>query len=561
MQTDCRILEAAMKRFWLLLNTVRYLKLSQLFYQVFYRVRKRRSKIQSEPELRGALGPWPGAQFLQPASVDGKTFTFLGQTARLGDDWNHPSFPKLWLYNLHYQDDLNAKGSEDRRELSEYLIDSWIAANPPAEGNGWEPYCLSLRLVNWVKWFCRLESQHLKREWLISLSRQADSLERQLEFHILANHLFANAKALVFVGVFLGGKQGNRYLYRGLDLLGKELKEQFLADGAHYELSPMYHSILMWDVADLLALKQASGLDVLNIEAKVWEERFVKGMEWLRAMVHPDREIAFFNDATLGIAPTLEDLEEYGQKLGIQLPPSHTPQTLSGRILQASGYSIIDWPGNHRLIADVATVGPDYQPGHAHADTLSFEFSLFGQRVFVNSGISQYGDDAERYRQRSTAAHNTVEVDGENSSEVWSGFRVARRARPFDVKIDNNHSGISLQASHDGYRRLRGKVIHCRRWFATNESLMIEDELQGNFQRAVAHFHFHPDVTVEHEGKSCFRIRLPDGKSLILELSDSWPNLVTSHWHPGFGVSQKIQKLSVEFSGPRLITQIRWSSS
>lgn len=561
MQTDCRILEATMKRFWLLLNTVRYLKLSQLFYQVYYRVRKRRAKIQSEPELRGVLGPWPGAQFLQPASVDGKTFTFLGQTARLGDDWNHPSFPKLWLYNLHYQDDLNAKGSEHRSELSEYLIDSWIAANPPAEGNGWEPYCLSLRLVNWVKWFSRLESQHLKREWLISLSRQADSLERQLEFHILANHLFANAKALVFVGVFLGGKQGNRFLYRGLDLLGKELKEQFLADGAHYELSPMYHSILMWDVADLLALNQASRSDVLNSEAKVWEACFFKGIEWLRAMVHPDREIAFFNDATLGIAPTLEDLEGYSQKLGIHLPPYSTPQTLSIRILQASGYSIIDWPGNHRLIADVAAVGPDYQPGHAHADTLSCELSLFGQRVLVNSGISQYGEDSERHRQRSTAAHNTVEVEGENSSEVWAGFRVARRAKPLAIKLEERSGQSILAASHNGYRRLRGKVVHRRTWRTDDASLEVDDQLFGRFDRAVAYWHFHPDVNVQPLGRSRFELGLPQGQIITLEVFGAECRLLEGAWHPRFGVSVANKKLELEFSGENVTTRIDWSSS
>ena len=79
-------------------------------------------------------------------------------------------------------------------------------------------------------------------------------------------------------------------------------------------------------------------------------------------------------------------------------------------------------------LLDVAPVGPDYLPGHAHADTLSFELSLFGQRVLVNSGTSQYEAGPERSRQRGTAAHNTVIVDGHDSSEVWAGFRVARRA-------------------------------------------------------------------------------------------------------------------------------------
>ena len=82
-----------------------------------------------------------------------------------------------------------------------------------------------------------------------------------------------------------------------------------------------------------------------------------------------------------------------------------------------------------KLLLDVASIGPDYLPGHGHADTLSFEMSLFGKRTLVNRGISQYGIEV-RQVERGTAAHNTVVINNENSSEVWSGFRVARRARP-----------------------------------------------------------------------------------------------------------------------------------
>ena len=69
-------------------------------------------------------------------------------------------------------------------------------------------------------------------------------------------------------------------------------------------------------------------------------------------------------------------------------------------------------------------MGPDYIPGHAHADTLSFELSIGAQRVFVNSGTSEYGLSPKRLNQRKTAAHNTVEVDGKDSSQVWSGLEL-----------------------------------------------------------------------------------------------------------------------------------------
>ena len=85
------------------------------------------------------------------------------------------------------------------------------------------------------------------------------------------------------------------------------------------------------------------------------------------------------------------------------------------------------------IIADVADIGPDYIPGHGHADVLSFELSLFGKRVIVNSGISTYELSEDRYKQRSTELHSTITIDNKNSSEVWGGFRVANRAKVFDI--------------------------------------------------------------------------------------------------------------------------------
>ncbi|WP_413889259.1 heparinase II/III family protein [Candidatus Aalborgicola defluviihabitans] len=80
---------------------------------------------------------------------------------------------------------------------------------------------------------------------------------------------------------------------------------------------------------------------------------------------------------------------------------------------------------------DVAPVGPAYLPGHAHADTLSFELSVSGQRVVVNGGTSRYGLGPLRLRERETAAHSTVEVAKQSSSEVWGGFRSGPPGVPF----------------------------------------------------------------------------------------------------------------------------------
>ena len=549
-----------MTRLALIVNTVRYLKLKQLYYQLFYRVRKPRLDTSLSVPLRGRLQSWPDHSYLAAPTMDGVRYTFLGETATLGNDWNSPTFPKLWLYNLHYQDVLNADGAAGREELNRVLVDKWIADNPPMTGNGWEPYCLSLRTVNWIKFFSRAGAQPLKPEWLDSLALQVSALEQQLEFHILANHLFANAKALVFAGEFFGGVEGERWLNKGLRLLDAEIREQFLADGAHYERSPMYQAILLWDIADLIQLQQLSALPELEQRASFWQGVLVKGLQWLQVMTHPDEGIAFFNDATFGIAPTLDEVKAYAERLEVALPLVQAGSGVKGELLQPSGFAVVAWPEGHRLLADLAPVGPDYQPGHAHADTLSCELSLYGQRVLVNSGISQYGEDAERHRQRSTAAHNTIEVDGENSSEVWGGFRVARRARPFGIEFFQEAHGVRLSASHDGYRRLQGKVTHTRKWQAKAGSLIIEDFLEGAHKSAVASWHIHPDVRIYQLREGVFSLRLANGEELELHIEGGAVLVRDGTWHPRFGSSVPNTKLEVAIVDSKLITRIEWKS-
>ncbi|MGM0858924.1 MAG: heparinase II/III family protein [Pseudomonadota bacterium] len=552
-----------MKRLLLLLHTLRFLKVKQLFYRVYYRLRKPRVRNLSEPVLRKALSPWSGAAFHSPATDDGEVFTFLNKTGDLSRGWNNPDFSKLWLYNLHYQDDLNAVRATERTAFSQQLVENWIAANPPLKGNGWEPYCISLRIVNWVKWLSRLQPDEIDPLWLRSLACQADALEQQLEFHILGNHLFANAKALVFVGSFLGGQQGDAWLKKGLKLLDQEVPEQFLDDGGHYELSPMYHAILLWDMCDLLQLKQQNQLYALDERENVWRRVIELGINWLRKMVHPDGDIAFFNDATLGIAPTLNQLEAYTEQLNC-LPESSAESvgsSLQLHHLKSTGYLVIDWSGQHRALLDTAQLGPDYQPGHAHADTFSFELSLFDQRLFVNSGTSQYSLGAEREYQRGTRAHNTVEVEDENSSEVWAGFRVARRAEPVNVSVSYDARVVRVSASHDGYRRLPGKVLTKRKWLFEEGVIQVIDQLNGSWSKAISRFYCHPSIIVEQLNEREILLILQQGQKVRLSVEGaSELRLVDSAWHPGFGLSTPNRCIEAVLSGPQLVSRIDYQN-
>lgn len=486
---------------------------------------------------------------------------FLNKEGNLSDRkcWNDTSKGKLWLYNLHYFDDLNAINASEREGWHRALIQRWIAENPPTDGNGWEPYPLSLRIVNWIKW--AQQGHELESGWLDSLSIQVRYLRKRLEYHLLGNHLFANAKALVFAGLYFSGDEADEWLTKGVSILVKEIPEQILDDGGHFELSPMYHSIILEDLLDLISLSRVyEDHDLLAQKVDSWIVTVQKMRTWLKIMCHPDGKISFFNDATFGVAPNLSELEAYAGRLRLEdtTEPEKDINRQSLRKLSESGYIKLE-KKQAVILLDVARTGPDYLPGHAHADTLSFELSLFGQRIIVNSGISCYGDSDERLRQRGTAAHSTVEIDGENSSEVWNGFRVARRANPFWLTANETQDIIKVSCSHDGYSRLSGKPVHNRVWEVTDLKLVVTDRIQGQFTRAVARFYLHPDVTVKYDReKKVGTLALEDGNCVDWSVDKGEVSILKSTYHPGFGLNIPNQMIEVVFDGSEIMFSMNW---
>lgn len=530
-------------------HTLKYLKPVQVYGRVLFRYSHPQPDFTAAPRRRNVAHVWAQPARRRPSLSGPTRCLFLNEEHDISSArvWNDPAFEKLWLYNLHYFDDLNAEDAEARAEWHVALIKRWIAENVPGAGTGWEPYPVSLRIVNWIKW--ALGGAALPTEAYHSIAVQARWLTRRLEKHLLGNHLFANAKALVFAGFFFEGDEAETWFRQGLAILEKEVTEQVLADGGHFERSPMYHALILEDLLDLLNIFHAYDRPVPTGWMKVL--RSMGG--WLATMSHPDGEIALFNDAAIGIAPSPAEIDRYARALGLDCA-----ERSQGRVtdLSESGYLRIEI-GEAAVFLDVGKIGPDYLPGHAHADTLSFELSLFGRRLIVDSGTSCYGIGNERLRQRSTSAHNTVEVDEVSSSEIWSGFRVARRARPFDLRVHDDIDGILVSCGHDGYRRLPGRVIHRREWRFGERSLKVRDVVEGRYKKAVARFYLHPDVRVI-SNSSC------DGKMVSGEDAIHWfvsggdVAVVEGTWHPEFGQAIPNRCIEVSLFGPTCVMDLNW---
>ncbi|MCE4538155.1 heparinase II/III family protein [Pelomonas sp. P7] len=463
-----------------------------------------------------------------------RAFSFLNEAGTLTrDDWEETTRSKLWLYNLHYFDDLNAADAPARDAWHIALMDDWITHHSVG-GTGWEPYPCSLRIVNWIK--RHLDGRPLSVSQRDSLAAQARWLTQRLEWHLLGNHLFVNAKALVFAGLFFDGPESERWLAKGLAILAEELHEQVLPDGGNFERSPMYHAIFLEDVLDMLNAASAFPGRVPADTVDGWRRTASRMTAWLRAVCHPDGEISLFNDAAIGIAPPPQTLLDYAARVGVDAPVLAWPRP-AGPVLTAlpdSGYLRVDLPVAVALL-DVAPIGPDYLPGHAHADTLSFELSVFGERAIVNGGTSRYGLGPERLRERGTAAHSTVIIDGQDSSEVWGGFRVARRARPVGLCMSVGRDEAVVACAHDGYRRLPGRPEHHREWHWRTAGLTVSDRVTGRFCHAQARYHFHPGVRVEDDGEHALRLTLPSGGQLRLRTTQGALRLESSSYASKFG--------------------------
>lgn len=523
-------------------HTLRHLRPVQIYGRVRFRLVRPRVDVAPAPDLRAPSGAWAAPAARAPSLAGPGEFHFLGQAGALAEiGWDGPARDKLWRYNQHYFDDLNAAAAPERAEWHTALIADWLAQNPPGRGTGWEPYPTSLRIVNWIKW--ARAGQSLSGKAVQSLAIQARWLSRRLEYHLLGNHLFSNAKALVFAGLFFEGSEAERWLETGLEILTREIPEQILADGGHFERSPMYHALALEDLLDLVNITNCYRVALTSeqqTQADRWRESAQAMRCWLHAMSHPDGAISFFNDAAFGIAPDNAALDAYAGRLGFE-PVDRMPPT---RWLAASGYARLSC-GPAVALLDMAPVGPDYLPGHAHADTLSFELSLFGERVLVNSGTSCYGDSDERLRQRGTAAHNTVVVDGRDSSEVWAGFRVARRARLRDMVVTAGDAPIA-QGTHDGYRCLPGAPLHQRRWRMDDGSLAVSDRIGNGNLPAEARFHVHPEVTlVPASDPSAGEGLTPNGQRFSWYVRCGKARIEPATWHPRFGEACTSQCLVV----------------
>jgi hypothetical protein len=385
--------------------------------------------------------------------------------------WNFMDYGKLWCYNLNYFEYLNQENISNSKAL--YLIDDFIV-NIKNIDSGLEPFPISLRVINTIKFLVQknIENQKIND----SLYAQSYILLDNIEYHLLGNHLLENGFALLFSSYYF---QDEKLYYIAKRILEQELEEQILNDGAHFELSPMYHQLMLYRILDSINLlknnpwKEEALLTRLTNKAKLM-------LAWLKKITYEDGSIPLLNDSANGIAPSSKELFLYAKRLNI----SFTPITLD-----QSGYRKRK-NSNYEIILDIGAIGPDYIPGHAHSDTFNFELYIHNKPFIIDTGLSTYESNQIRHNERSTKAHNTVQINHQNQSEVWGAFRVANRAKIIELMESKN----TIKATHDGYKK--NNILHTRKWVFKENSILIKDGTNKKV-KAISRIHFHPNVTRE----------------------------------------------------------------
>jgi len=454
-------------------RTVRQLRLSQIVWRVVHIVR-----VQANNRVP-SLGTWgmhpdPTAQFaplpvLEIPGIDPRPAELWRQglveyhgIKVPNQDWKGEGQSKLWRYERQYHSELPSLATSNIEDACA-LIDGWVASNPPGRGDAWAPYPVARRLLNWS--LAGAIAPCLRMHLAPWMAMQMRFLAGRLERHLLGNHLLCDLCALVVAAASLECEDSAIVGKRAAQRLERELERQVLPDGGYAERTVQYHLIVLQDALLALALHRARGR---TMSADAVLKRM---LGWVRKVQRHDGSFPCLNDTVPGSLPSLDTIHGLAKLTGVS-QSGHLPSTVTE--LPDTGWTVVR-EGAGELLFEHGEIGPGEQPGHGHADALSFELVWNGVPVVTDTGVTTYAPGEIRTFERSAAAHAAVSVDGQGADETWASFRVGGRGIPVFMGTSSPWPGTWL---------LRGQVKSYQGWtqrrsllYRPNRFLVVCDDL------------------------------------------------------------------------------------
>ena len=482
-------------------------------------------------------------------------------------------------------------------------LDGWTAENPPGIGINWASSLeVAFRAVSWI-WAFHLfrDSESLTpelfRDALKSLFSHGRHIAKYLSTYYSPNtHLTGEALGLYYLGTQLPFfERAAHWRKIGADILFAELDRQLLPDGVYFEQSTWYQRYTTDFYTHFQILERLNGgARSDDLRAKL-DEKLASSLDFLMSIMRPDGTTAFVGDDDGGrilphssaaandfravlltgaalfgrgdykfvagefAAETLwlmgADAADAFEKLPAREPAETSAAFRSGGcFVMRDGWTETD---NYMLV-DCGEIG-SLAAGHGHADALSIDAAVGGKTVFVDAGTYTYHEtEAARNHFRTTAAHNTLTIDGKSQSEPGAKFSWRTKARAKLNRWISDNRFDFFAGAHDGYERLEKAATHERAiLFLKNDYWVMRDfvrtggehDYRLNFQFAAA---TNPSIEWTKSGSACVEEKSGAGVvgSRLFAFGDGgeWQRR-TSRISPIFGKSIDAPHLSFASSG------------
>jgi len=444
---------------------------------------------------------------------------------------------------------------------------SWIDANPVGMGVGWAASLdVSFRAIQWL-WALRLcaDSSAVTREFvarlLKSLIEHGRHIENYFSHYFSPNtHLTGEALGLFYLGVALPElRRAERWRKAGLRILLEQLPKHVRSDGVYFEQASYYHRYTVDFYTHLFAIlhtNAANGIALTQEQEQMLGRKLEAAFDHLMWIGRPDGAWPLIGDDdggrliklaprpsndfrdTLAIGAAIFKRGDWKHVagdapaellwlLGAQgvacydrLKPE-SPREVS-RAFETGGYFVMrdGWERDSSFVLiDCGRHGSESGLGHAHSDALAIELAIRGGTWLVDPATYVYGADAEaRDWFRSTRAHNTATVDGEDQSLTSTPFAWKTSADCSLIRFDDLGDCVIFEGSHDGYRRLSDPVTHTRSvvMLRKRPALIVSDRFAARARHNYAiRYHFPPNCEA-YARDNRVEARTPNGESLVI---------------------------------------------
>ncbi|MES2159786.1 MAG: alginate lyase family protein [Pseudomonadota bacterium] len=450
-------------------------------------------------------------------------------------------------------------GAQRYADGARALLQSWLDQCPYPQGVHWTSSLeLAVRLLNWaVAWellggadsplFAGADGQRFQRRWLDSVYQHCHFISGYFSRHSSANnHLLGEYMGLFIASLtwpcWTRSARWQALARRGLEA---EALKQNSADGVNREQAVYYqHEVMdMMLLCELAARANGAPLSAPFLQ------RLEQLAGFLAALLDAGGHMPMTGDADdaqmvrlahqpqwspyrslLASCALLFERPDFKHKAGALDDKTrwlfgaagaerwqHLPAAGAERPRMAfadGGYYLLGHGFGQadevRAVIDCAPLGYLSIAAHGHADALAFTLSLGGEEFLIDPGTYAYHtQQAWRDYFRGTSAHNTVQVDGQDQSQIGGNFMWLHKARARPLAHQVEQAVQLFEGEHDGYRRLADPVIHRRRieFDTIKHVIVVKDTLQCRSEHSIAlHWHF---------AEGC-RVAAADGGVLVL---------------------------------------------